>query len=71
MPNEIMKLFGILKGRKINIGMWQLIITWEVNAVKLMTKNDNNQHREIKTTSFSPSFQLLSRNGQYDQTLYN
>lgn len=70
MPNEIMKLFGILKSRKINIGMWQLIITWEVNAVKLMTKNDNNQHREIKT-SFSPSSQLLSRNGQYDQTLYN
>lgn len=37
-------MFGILKGRKINIGMWQLIITWEVNAVKLKTKNDNNQH---------------------------
>lgn len=66
-----MKLFGILKGRKINISMWQLIITREVNAVKLMTKNDDNdQHREIKT-SFSPSSQLLSRNGQYEQALYN
>lgn len=63
-------MFGILKGKKINIGMWWLIITWEVNAVKLMTKNDNNQHREIKT-SFLPSSQLLSRNAQYDQTLYN